>query len=574
MKNPGKTQGTWILGVNSLVPPDSIHPAQYSWGVNVINRGGIVQTRPGHDCIASLQGVKPQGGCIFTPKNSSPVMLIAVDGSVYSAKYPFFTFTKVDGLSFLADAEIITFQPVVKSVRLNPDGSLAKVTPTPLVIIQDGKTRAGVYDGSTAKHVTADAPFYGVPIGLWMAWVGSRLWVFDRTRGYASDLANPDTFSENSYLSERSNFELPGTVTGAIETANGEGLLVFTVNTTTAFQAGIHNRQLWQLTPDFQKVIVPGVGCVSGRSPINRWGVTWWMSVAGWVNLDTALQSQRTAKIVTVDGEMMRSRRTLFANQSTICSGGIENLTFISVPSGGRYNEHTWVSDQTPTGEASSGVGQTWVSIWTGVRPVLWMSLITKLGREALYFLSYDKTPKDGTNIHVWRAINDGRKDNSGRIACQLETGCIVKDIEDNKFCYAELELMEISGTVDLKVFIGGLRGEWHQIQNTVLRATPGSMSTAKTFTKTTTLESYKPQRRTVKTEEFTSYLKTCSAESHNLPGKDKAFQLLIEWRGRMGVHSVRLVAEQDASGNQGECLGAGEAGTVKSVNERGETVS
>ena len=39
--------GQYTGGVDSLLYPTDLAPGTYAWGVNVINRGGVVQTRPG-----------------------------------------------------------------------------------------------------------------------------------------------------------------------------------------------------------------------------------------------------------------------------------------------------------------------------------------------------------------------------------------------------------------------------------------------------------------------------------------------------------------------------------------------
>lgn len=571
----------WLGGCNSMLPPDQIGQAQYSWAVNCVNRGGIVQTRPGENCIASVLGDKVQGGCIFTPKASRPMMLLAVDGNIFVAKYPFFSFSQVNGLKFSAAVPIVNFQPVLKSVKLNDDGSLAIIDPKPLMIIQDGTTRAGVFDGSTGVHSKAEAPFFGIPIGLWMAWTSSRLWVFAATRGYVSDLANPDTFSENSYLAERSNFELPADVTGCIETTDQTALLVFTTTTTTAFQSNILNRTLWGTTPYFQKVVLPSIGCVSGRSPINQYGLTWWMSRAGLINMNAATYTLRSSILVSVDGEMARSKRIMSPDMSGVVTAFFENYLLCSVPAGGKYNEHTWVMDQAAQGGVMSAAQQfqsstthAWASIWTGTRPVQWMK--TEYGgREHIYFVSYDKTAKDGTHIHVWEAFKDDRRDNDGRIACQMETALLLAP-ELQRFRYAEIEFTEILGPVELTVFIGGRRGPWLKVGSTTYQAEIGSIGSPiqKIIHKSTILQSFKPQSREFKTQQFSTQGRDCvGVESKDSPGKDKGFQLLLEWKGRLGVKRIKMFMDEESSANVGKCEGD-EIGKVNMVNDAGETIA
>lgn len=571
-KNPGILLHSFLSGCNSLLPPERLGNGQYAWGVNIVNRGGIIQSRPGLDCIASIAGIKIQGGGIFTPKRSKPMMLLAVDGLIYFAKFPFTNFARVDGLKFLASAQVITFKNVLKSAKLNPDGSLALVDPIPMVVIQDGKTLAGTFDGTTGAHSREGAPSFGIPIGLWMAWVSSRLWVFNGSQGKVSDLANPDTFNENTYLAERSNFELPADVMGAIATADEKSLLVFTSTTTTAFQSNIRDRTLWASTPEFQKQILPSIGCVAGLSTVNQYGLTWWFSRAGFINLDAALYTQRTSTLKTVDGEMIRSKRILSPDCSAICSATYENYLLCSVPAGGKYNGQTWCADQAPVGQAG-GIPMAWSGVWTGVRPVTWMKT-EFAGRERLYFVSYDATPKDATHIHVWEAFKPSRRDNGGRIASQVESA-MVSGTELARFCYAELDICETLGNVELKVFVGGRKGRWHQVLETTIQAEIGSIGSAaqKIITKDSILQAFKPQTRKLKTEEFSSQGRgTGGAETKDAPGLDDAFQILVEWRGRMGIKAIRIVTESDASGPVGECK-TGETGQVNIILDSGETL-
>src|ERR1700722_12171514 len=160
-KNPGTTIGSWIGGCNSLLLPEGISQNQYSWGENIVPRGGVVQTRPGfgYCCAPTTGGIKAQGAGIFTPANGIPVMLVAIDGLIYAAKFPFTSFAQLTALQFSPSAPIINFCAVSQQVKLNPDGTLTILPEAiPFIVIQDGVTKAGTYDGTTAQHVTDGAP--------------------------------------------------------------------------------------------------------------------------------------------------------------------------------------------------------------------------------------------------------------------------------------------------------------------------------------------------------------------------------------------------------------------------------
>lgn len=574
-KNPGNVMSNWLGGCNSLLPPDKILRGQYSWLINGVNRGGIVQTRPGWDFIASLKGENCQGGIIFRPDNSRSIMLIAVDGLIYSAQEPFTDFMQIAGIQFSKIAPIITFQQVLKNVKLNADGTLMILkVPVQMVVIQDGENRAATYDGNVAVVQKSETPFFGVPIGLWMAWTSSRLWVFNGSRGYVSDLASPDTFSENTYLAERSNFELPAKVTGVIPTADEKALLVFTSTTTTAFQSNILDRAQWGLTPQFQQVIFPSIGCVSGRSPVNQYGLTWWFSRAGLVNLNAASYTLHNSQMFTLDGEMRRSARLFSPNQGTIAGAFFENYLLYSVPAGSRYNEHTWIADQSPVGQADQGAPMCWVGIWTGARPVQWMK--TEIGgRERIFFVAFDSIFREHSQIHIWEAFKDDRRDNDGRIFAQMESAMIIAP-ELQRFLYAEIELTEILDIVDLTIYVGGKKGPWYKVSETTFQAQSGSIGGPHQLIleKSTLLLAYKPQSREYKTEEFSSQDRGCAGvESSDAPGKDKGFQLLLVWKGRMGVKSIKMVMEEDASTDSGACIPA-ESDEVNILTDTGESIA
>jgi hypothetical protein len=567
-----RTQKFWIGGCNSIIHPADLPEKQYAWGENVVNRGGIIQTKPGYKVRASVPGAKLQGFGVFTPRNSVAHLMVAVDGRIYTGIYPGYTFVQVPGLVFDANAEYIEFEPTVRSAKRNQDGSVSLITPTPTVMITDGRGRMGYWDGVTAEHLAPGFPQFGPPSGcLWMAWVGSRLWAAVGNRIVASDIVNPLTFTENIYLAERSNFDLPGDCTGLVPTADQTGLLAFTKSTTTAFKAFIHNRTEWATTPDFQKVIVPGVGCVAGRSAVNQYGETYWLTERGLISLNAALHSLQTSTLDVMDGAMMRSKRCLSPYLGSAASVAHENYLLVSMPYADKYNRHTWVLDQIPLNGLRAPA---WNGVWTGVRPVQWVTGDIG-GRNRCFFASYDKSSLNETNIHIWEAFLEGREDEGGKTACQIELAPLITD-EPITFKYAEIEVVEMLGDVNLLVFVGGTKGAWHQIANIDMQAEKGSLGSSfqQTLNTSSILKAYKPQARTVKTEELVSQGIACAAETGLSAGQDKGFILLLEWRGRMGIREVRMFYDTAApKETQGACEPS-EEGEHNAVTERGETIT
>lgn len=569
---PYKTHSRWVPGVNSVKHPADLSDTEIAWGENIVNRGGILQTRPGYRIRASIAGERLQGVCVFTPRNSTPRLVAAVDGRVYTAEYPGYNFTQIPGLSFASTARFVQMEPTIRSAKRNGDGSISLIAPTPMLCLADGSGRMGYWDGTTGQHKGPDAPDYGPPAGcLWMEWLGGRLWAAYGNRVKVSDIVDPMTFSEGTYLAERDNFDLPDTCTGLIKTSNDTGILAFTADDTTAFRANIQDRAEWALTPDFQKVIIPGIGCVAGRSLVNAYGETYWFTKGGLISLNAALNSQQSSTIDVIDQAMMRSKRGLCADLAGVAGVSFENYLLMSVPYADLYNAHTWVLDKQPLNGRRE---QAWNGVWTGVRPVQWAEGYIG-GQNRCFFGSYDKSPFNDTRIHIWEAFHQSREDEGGQIGCQVEFAPIRND-DVMEFRYAEAEIVELLGDVNLQAFIGGLKGAWHAAGEADYQAQKGSIGGPyqQTLNTSSILQAYRPQSREFRTEEFTSQETSSGPESRYVAGRDKAFSLLLEWRGRIGIREVRYFVTTQAPKDLKGAIGADERGEVNAVTERGETIT
>lgn len=573
MNNPGTYIDNWIGGVNSGSPPFNAGRQEIAWLENCMIRGGYPCTRPGMLCLSSFVGFVPQGICSFVDKGGTPYLVIAVDGLIYASAAPFKAFSKIDNIAFSPTALIVNFQSCIKAVQANADGTKTIIAPTPVLIIQDNSSPPAAWDGTAAKQLDPSAAIPETPTGLWMAWASDRLWVFRGSQGYVSDIDDPEHFTENVYLAQRSNFALPDDCTGVVQTSDQQTLLAFTDTTTTAFQSNIRDRTTWQSTPNFQRIILPELGCVSGRSVANQYGVAQWYSRRGLVSLDGALYDVRTTRVTVKDWQMQRSKSQLAPDMSGIAVATFDNLILVSAPVADKWNSETWVMDQTPQAQGANLLQEVWAGVWTGTRPVAWAKL-KQHGRERIFFLSYDKSSKDATHIHLWEAFRGIREDNDGRIQCQFETVCLKEDILMD-FRYCELDICELLGEVDLQVYVGGLMGRWIKILDTHLSAEEGPVDAVTSFSSTHVFESYKPQNRSpVRTNEFTTQDKEAMAESVFNEGTDKCYQILVQWRGQMAVRGIRIVAkENDKQGDQGRIIKASEAGQTNIVTERGETV-
>lgn len=427
---------------------------------------------------------------------------------------------------------------IVTGIALTSPGS--GYTDVPLVTLVE----------STA---TIDNPIlskYQVPMGGPMVWSGDRLWVAVDNKVMASDISNPISFVENQYASEGGFFECTEAVTAMAEVPSPVNpfVAVFTDTSTSAIQSSIRSRSSWKLTPGFQSVIFPGVGCVSHRSVIKPLGELWWMSPFGLVSFNSAAQAASSSKLVPQDTKMMLSKCNLSPDLSRTAGGMFENLLLMSVPSADRYNQHTWVYDQAViSDDASAASTPCWAGIWTGTRPVQWASGMFN-GAQRSFFVSKDA---DGHN-RLWEAFVDTREDNGQNIDCFVETKLHnafgddrVTGLDRKKFVYGETTFSEVLSTTNIIVSWAGTRGKYKEIATDTLQADEGSLTSGVTFSSVST---YLSQNRVLRTREVKQDPRAvCSSlgvESTLSDWVDNGFSLLVQWTGQAAFRSYRIYVD------------------------------
>src|SRR6516162_5871067 len=94
--------GQYVGGCDSLLYPTDLAPGTYAWGVNIVNRGGIVQTRPGKRHVVSFSGRNGQGVYWVRTIDDRNYACVAIDGQVYWSPFPFVqgTWTQMLGVNF------------------------------------------------------------------------------------------------------------------------------------------------------------------------------------------------------------------------------------------------------------------------------------------------------------------------------------------------------------------------------------------------------------------------------------------------------------------------------------------
>jgi len=539
----------WVQGMDSAADPTFLDDATYRAAMNIVNRGGVLKTRPGYNCVLELPDGRLQGYTLFQPTGGAWHHVVAISGRVYVSPFPFASYTQLPDIQFFEGSDTVVFEKTVKTVQRNEDGSLTVIDPINVLVMQDRRTPAAFWDGATSRHLV---PANGeTPLGKWMKWSGDRLWVARDNLLFASDITDPLSFTEVNYLAEGGSLSLPDTITGMAEITSTEvpQLVVFTANTTSIIQSNIRDRAKWKTTDLFQRVLLPDVGCASGLGIASQYGMLWWMTMTGITSLDAAVASKISSKLLNRDVEMAVSKGNLSPNIENVAAVAFENYLLFSVPSGDLKNRHTWVMDQAPADKLSTKSASAWNSFWTGTRPVQWATAAVN-GVQRVFHVSVDY---DGKN-RLWEAFSPTRQDNGQPITCFVETKSHANYHEDAQgldiktFRFAELEFTDIQGILDVKVYWAGVRGNYKQLTVFRFEAPEDSITAKKTFGLDSSLFSYRPQSRLVRTTEVLGdnlAESVCNIEAPWPDRHDRSFSLLIVWSGRAALRTYRIFARK-----------------------------
>lgn len=536
----------WPLGMDSSSDPTGLPPGAYSRGMNICNRGGVLGCRPGYRCLLVLPEGVLQGFSVLRPKRGPEILVFGVNGKLYTSQFPFDTAAEMPGVQLSDVAAQFHFKQVEQTITLNPDGSLSFVNPKNLLIIQDGGYTAPViFDGTRGVHSRGAG---SIPIGGAMEWIGDRLWVASGAALYASDIGNPISFTENLYVSGVGFFIMPQEITGLTRTLTTDfaQLLVFTRSTTQVIQASIRDRSTWTSTPNFQKELFPKIGCVSARSIKAHYGLLWWMTEHGLINLDAAASGYISSSLPYQDAEMQESKARLSQDLSGVACASFENYFLVSVPYADQFNRHTWCLDNTvfPGRQQREPA---WNSFWTGTRPVEWLTGEFTGQTRALY-ISKDY---DGQN-RLWEGFMPDRLDNNCPITWWAETRgySFESPMKPKQFRYGEVFMQELSGIVDVAVFWAGTdRGKYKRILTKRILANTATFVGGETVDFDEVLVALKKQSRPLRTQDGKAIiseegLSSCDVEAPNLEFLDRAFQLLIVGSGPGAVKAVIGYAE------------------------------
>ena len=342
---------------------------------------------------------------------------------------------KLSGIQLDPTTPEVVFTVATQTSTLSSGGNVTVTPANRIVIIQDGVSSPGYWDGSN----TTGGESKDIPIGYWMAFSGNRLWVSSGNTVLASDLGNPLGWSERLSGAGRGDFTFPRTVTGMVDYVgqnNDTRLIVFTDRSTYSLASGVLARDQWVSTTNFQNTLFPTIGCIAGKSIAFQAGLLWWYSQGGLVNANVAASAYLSSQVLFKDVEMAKVKRLTPSNLSSVCAAAFENYLLVSLPYLEPLPSSTMVLDYAPASELSQGQIPAWSGVWTGTRPIEWAGgVVGKQPRLFHFSVDYVNT-NDGSFNHVWESFLPERVDSYlqinpdgttttkySRIYCQAETG-------------------------------------------------------------------------------------------------------------------------------------------------------
>lgn len=406
----GSSQGLCIDGVNSSVRPDLIGQNQVAWMVNGTVRDGKARTRIGLVERLALPGGKVQGAGFYSTYGGK--LILSIGGHLYRV------LIQGDNFSY----EEITLGFLNSSIL---DDAWMVETPSGF-IVQDNQSAAIIYNGSVARR--ADSTQKEVPIGSAMAFGNGRLWVVNKggRNLVAGDIYDGSTgsewkFTETQYLLGGGAFYFPYQLTGlgflpVNNTTTGYGsLMVFGARSLVSLRAEVTARDLWQIIPGFQTIVLDGIGTPSHHSITRVDQDLYWRDESGQIrSVRSAAQeaqgpgntglSREIDRIVDFETDAWLSKasgvyvnnRLLFTAAPLISTGTPQNIGFQKLIS----------LDCSPLASMRGKAQPAYDGEWTGVN-IVRMVQGTFRGKKRAFAIV-----RDGTSNSLWE-FDDGRREDS-----------------------------------------------------------------------------------------------------------------------------------------------------------------
>lgn len=558
-KQPADGDAQFGLGMFSSDKPNSIPLGSYARAFNTILRGNKLQCRPGYKFRLNLPDGKLQGLFLFEPTSGIAQLVIVVAGKVYVSNAPFDEYHQITSLQFYEHADQVWFAECERAVKRNDDFSLTLIDPYSVLMIQDGVTAPGSWDGAVGQHHRG---YYATPQGTAMAWSGGRLWVARNRSLFASDYADPFTFFEGQYIGETNSFQLPGNIRALKEVPDVQTprLLAFTSDKTVGFISGLRARDLWTQTSGFQQTILPDVGCSSQRSIVAAEGLLYWFSAYGLTRLDVAQMGYVRGRRTVIDTEMAISKYRLDPDTSFVAGCAFESYLLMSVPHASQENSHTWCLD-------TSGQDIRWASYWTGTRPVEWA--VGSVNDESRCF--YISKDYDGYN-RLWEAFSTERTDNGCPITWGFETRAYRGPNTNPKIWRnAEVKFTDLVGDVDVAIsYAGTLRGRFKKIGSKRISTAEGTVGLKEDIDWEEDIYALRSQTRTVRSVDDrlnrSDDLSACCLDGDldREENIDSDFQLCVLVNGSASVEWIRVWMDLENEYQTGDCARDEDDGKVR----------
>jgi len=541
-----------IGGMSQSVDAQLLQPVQYAMGINVTDRKGLPQTRPGFTkVLADIPDGKFQGAAPYLLNDDNRIVF-AVAGTVYQLKLSDLSIiTHTGSLSATAD-KLYFCQADRYFIVQDGDHSTSWAAANWPVIIEGDDT----YDQSALR---VSDPEQALPKGADMAYGHGRLFVatnyiyegawsvnLGRVGFVAGDIIKAYRptdvlqFTENIYLNEGGRVILPeelGYINGMgfqknIMTGIGAGpLIVGAERGFSAFQVNAP-RSEWK-NIDFGIVTFSGkgVGCLSPSSFSLHNADIMYRSKDGIRSIkDSSSKAQgsngvvndpisnEVSDILALDDEAtLKLVETAIRDDRvfTLSSPTSDNLAFLSLIS----------LDLKPVGSMTGSQPPLYDGMWTGFE---FLSLVSAIEDDEEQLFTFVR--KSATETELFFLDDSAYQDNATDAPlCRIYTGYKLfgNAFQEKKFKYMDFFLSEIKGTVTLTSYYRTDNYPfWNKTNQSIVKSDPAGAK----------------QRRT--------RLRLTSQEVDDDPviggrlDTGSMFQFCIEWQGSCQIDRVRFIAE------------------------------
>lgn len=547
------TDGITVLerGTNEGLNPSLLKPNQVSRAINTTFRGGFPTTRPPFYSVTLNFANAEQAQWFKTHNVQGRHRYESADGQVFMVY-------SVGGRIFRVDVERMNTTNVLE---ITPDGDANPsvrprawmVQARQYLIIQDGQSRALIYDGSVCRRAKNYAPYYEVPVGTAMAYgLGRLVVVRPHRKSYViGDIANGGTevyqFTEDNFLNEGGdvNVPVPGDITAVaiiaqIDRSTGQGdLMVFTEEGAASAQIGAQ-RETWKEI-QFQGVAMLGAGATSQnvtlvngdaflRAPdgIRSVAMTRTEFQNAWSKTPLSREVSRTLKF---DTEWLRDfcETALFDNRL------LTLVNQVPVPDG-CYHRGLVALDFDPISSMDQKLPPAYDGLWTGLN---FTSICAgKFATGERCFITHRNN--DGEN-ELWELLKEGREDDGrNRIQWVLEYGTMLRSgsqpLSLKRLDGGDVSLEGLVGRVDVSVSFRPDQSQcWVDWKDFNICATAPSCDNVCAGGR------LQPQYRTKK--RFPQPPDSCEPGDNKPARNGYEFQVRLEMTGKATVNALRLHA-------------------------------